>query len=177
LRKLTFIGFLKQYIRSLSFSETGSLYKLAEEASSDNPRLCEPLFLYALFSGKEKILLSAVKSTELRDEYSSLLELYDKQKMEQELMREDSVLPERYAKVYRSYLCVRNQQRNDAHTKSLMRDRILRLQNEKNVSNYRLYTDLRVNPGNMNAYIKHGDCSKISLKTARNAIDYMEHID
>lgn len=53
MRELTFRGFLTQYVKHLSVQETTSLYKLAKEASSTNPRLKEPLFLYALFSQKK----------------------------------------------------------------------------------------------------------------------------
>ena len=41
-------------------------------------------------------------------------------------------------------------------------------------SNYRIYTDLHLNPGNLNAWLKHGDCGKVSLKTARSVLRYAE---
>ena len=176
MRALTFSGFLKQYMRALSFAHTGGLYKLAAEAASCNPRLREPLFLYALFIGKEKVLLTAARSQELRKEYSDMLERYDRQGMEQSLQNGDPLLPEGYVKVYRSYLSVKNRSKNDAHTRALMRTRIIQLQQEKNISTYRLYTDLHINHGNMNAYIKHGDCSKISIERARSIIVHLEHL-
>jgi hypothetical protein len=94
MRELTFTGFLKQYVRALSFADTGSLYKLAYEAVSDNPRLREPLFLFALFSGKEKVLLTATKLPELHREYANMLKQYDRQGMEQSLQSGDPILPE-----------------------------------------------------------------------------------
>ena len=59
MRELTFRGFLTQYVKQLSAQETNSLYKLAAEASSNNPRLREPLFLYAVYSQKQDVLLQA----------------------------------------------------------------------------------------------------------------------
>ena len=174
MRELTFRGFLKQYVRSLSIANTCRLHKLAVEASSDNPRLREPLLLYALFSGKEKVLLTATKSLELRKEYLEMLERHDCQEMEQCLRDNESALPDGYAKVYRSYKNAKNRSKNAAHTKLLMRDKIIRLQCEKHITNYRIYTDLHINHGNMNAFLKHGDCSKVSLDTARKAIAYMQ---
>ena len=47
MRKLTFEGFLKQYVAELSGVQTASVHKLAD-CLSKNPRLKEPLFLYAL---------------------------------------------------------------------------------------------------------------------------------
>ena len=55
-----------------------------------------------------------------------------------------------------------------------MRRRIVQLQKEKGVSTYRLYTDLSLNPGNLNAFLKHGDCSKVSLSTARRAVQHLQ---
>ena len=176
MRGLTFLGFLKKYVRALSRSDTNGYYKLAAEAASKNPRLREPLFLYALFSGKEQVLLAAAKSSELRQEYTGLLQRYDCPSMKNALQNGDPALPAEYIKIYQSYLNVKNKAANDDHTKELMRNRIVRLQNEKQVSTYRIYTDLRVNHGNMNAYIKHGDCSKVSLDTARNAVAYLERL-
>ena len=176
MRKLTFGGFIKQYVRALSLTNTGSLYKLAAEAASCNPRLREPLFLYALFSGKVMVLLTATKSPELRKEYADMVEQYDRQRMEQSLQDGDPLLPEGYAKIYRSYLNMKNRNENDAHTKALMRNRIIRLQREKNITNYRLYTDLHINHGNMNAFLKHGDCTKVSIDTARSAIAYLQQL-
>jgi hypothetical protein len=175
-RELTFAGFLKQYTRSLSLADTNGLYRLAAEAAENNIRLREPLLLYALFSGKEKVLLAATKSPKLRMEYFDILGQYNREKMEQALRDDDSALPYAYKKVYRSYLSLKNGKQNDNHTKALMRNHIVRLQREKGVSTYRVYTDLRLNQGNVNAYLKHGDCSKVSLKVARSAIAYLERL-
>ena len=174
MRELTFKGFLKKYVRSLSLSGTGGLYKLAVEAGSGNPRLTEPLFLYALFSGTENVLLAAAKIPALRRVYEDMLARYDRHTIELALQANDPALPDGYAKVYRSYLYEKNKTRNDAHTKKLMRGRITRLQQEKNISTYRLYTDLRFNPGNMNSFIKHGDTSKVSLEATRQMLSYLE---
>jgi len=176
LRELSFLGFLKQYIHALSLAGLGGYYKLASEAATVNPRLREPLLLHALFSGKESVLLAAVKSTELHTEYVGILDRYDRLRMEQALQNSDPLLPDRYVKVYRSYIAVKNKHRNEEYTKSLIREQIIRLQRDTGVSTYRLYTDLQVNPGNMNAFIKHGDCSKVSLAIARSAMAYMENI-
>lgn len=69
MRELTFKGFLAQYLKRLSKSNTNSLYRLAEEASSDNPRLKELLLLFALYSDKQTVLLQATKDQNLLAEY------------------------------------------------------------------------------------------------------------
>ena len=49
---------------------------------------------------------------------------------------------------------------------------ILELQRKKKLTNYRLYTDLKLNPGNVNAWLKHNDSSKMSLDCARQIYQY-----
>ncbi len=176
MRELTFKGFLTQYVRSLSQQESNSLYKLAAEAGSDNLRLREPLFLYALYSQKQNVLLQATKETVLYAQYSMLLSQYDMESMTQMLMDCSDSVPEEYHKVWRSYLSQKNRGKADDHTKELMRQKVKRMQEKYGVTNYRIYTDLKLNPGNLNAWLKHGDGDKVSVATARKTVRYLEQM-
>ena len=173
MRELSFKGFLAQYVRELSLSKTTGLYKTTREAAAANPRLREPLFLYALFWDKEDVLTRAAKNAALGNEYRQMLARYDKSTMLSALQNDAPDLPDGYKKVYRSYLSVREGFQNDNHTKALMHKRIRRLQEKKNVTDYRLYTDLGFNQGNWGAFLKNGDVSKVSLPAARKAIEYL----
>jgi hypothetical protein len=175
MRDLTFAGFLKSYVRSLSLTETNSLYKLAEEAAEKNPRLREPLLLYAFFTDKTDVLLRAVRVPTLHAEYKSLVDRYAKMDLEAVLRDPLSPLSEGYKKVWRSYLSKKNRVKNDNHTKELMRNQAVKLQKAKGVSNYRLYTDLELNPGNFNTWLKHGIPNKVSLATARKTVTYLRN--
>ena len=42
------------------------------------------------------------------------------------------------------------------------------------MTNYRIYTDLKLNPGNLNAWRKHGDGDEVSLETDRRTLRYLE---
>ncbi|MBQ6852242.1 MAG: transcriptional regulator [Oscillospiraceae bacterium] len=174
MRELTFKGFLAQYVKRLSKFDTNSLYKLAEEASSDNARLREPLFLFALYSGKQTVLLQATKDQHLFAEYQKMVSQYSAQQMTQMFEDNDSVLPNEYHKVWRSFQSQKNRGQSDDHTKELMRLKVKRLQEQYGVSNYRIYTDLQLNPGNVNAWLKHGVADKVSLDTARRTLRYVE---
>lgn len=55
-----------------------------------------------------------------------------------------------------------------------MRQKVKRLQEKKDVTTYRIYTDFKPNPGNLNAWLKHGNGDKVSLETARRALHYVE---
>ena len=169
MRKLTFKGFLTQYVRELSTQDTLSVYRLAKEAEHENPRLREPLTLYSLFCGHAHVLRRAAKGDWLDREVLDF--------MPEELMPmledEHSKLHENYKKVYRSYRSVASKQQTDDNTKRLLLERTRRRQAESGVSNYRLYRDLGLNPGNVNAYLKHGDVGKVSLDTARKLYQAM----
>ena len=61
MRKLTFEGFLKQYVTELSGVQTASIHKLAD-CLQDNPRLKEPLYLHALAFDKVDLLLRSMSN-------------------------------------------------------------------------------------------------------------------
>ena len=174
MRELTFKGFLSQYVRQLSKFDTNGLYKLAEEASCDNPRLREPLLLYALYSGKQRVLLQATKNPDLFVVYEEMVLKYSADQMTSMFETNSTVLPVEYHKVWKSFLVHKNRGRSDDHTKELMRQKVRRLQARYGVSNYRIYTDLKLNPGNVNAWLKHGVADKVSLDTARKTLRYVE---
>lgn len=58
---LTFLGFLRQYVKELSGESTLSIKRFAS-CCSDFPKLREPLFLYAVFSGQLQTLRSALQA-------------------------------------------------------------------------------------------------------------------
>ena len=174
MRELTLRGFLTRYVRELSLAKTNSVYKLVKEACTVNVRLKEPLFLYALFAEKAEVLLQAAKNTDLQAEVQTLLEQYSVDEMTKALQAQCERLPDAYRKVWRSYLSVKNRVHTEADTKELMRKKLLRLQEKNGVSNYRIYTDLQLNPGNVNAWLKHGNSEKVSLNTARMMLRYVE---
>lgn len=174
MRELTFLGFLTKYVRQLSLCDSNGMYPLAEEAGGRNPRLREPLLLYALWSQKTQLLLRAAKNPELQRYYSDFLRTHDKSTVELALKNGAPELAEAYHKVWRSYLSIKGQRQGEDHTKELMRGKLKRLQEKKGITNYRIYTDLKLNPGNLNAWLKHGSSEKVSLETARRALRYVE---
>lgn len=175
MRELTFKGFLSWYVKQLSMQDSNSIFKLVAEAVGCNPRLQEPLLLYALYSDKQNILLQASKGCDLYDDYRYLLSQYDVDEMTELLKTSSPVLPDEYHKVWRSFLCLKNRREADNHTKELMRQKVKRLQEKSGITNYRIYTDLSLNPGNVNAWLKHGEADKVSLDTARRVLSYLEN--
>lgn len=166
MRKLTFIGFLTGYIQNLSSVPNFRIALLYEECKS-NLRLREPLFLYAYHNDKSHILKKYLSDEDLK-EYKEISYLLDSNRIDE--------LPKEYKKVYNSYEVKTHMKDNDDNIKKLMLDKIIRLKSEKNISNYRIYTDLRLNPGNFNAFIKNRNIKKLSLSNTRETLNYLEAI-
>ena len=80
MRKLTFEGFLKQYVAELSGVQTASIHRLAD-CLSENLRLKEPLFLHALAFNKVELLLRYTANSTIAAEYEQLFNLYSLEQM------------------------------------------------------------------------------------------------
>ena len=171
MRKLTFEGFLKQYVAELAGVQTASVHKLAD-CLNENPRLKEPLFLYTLTFDKVDLLLRYTVTSAVAAEYEQLSNLYSLEQMLLLLEKQSSELPEGYLKVWRSYCSVRDAALADNDTKELIHRRVVEIQQKKHLTNYRIYADLKLNPGNVNAWLKHNDSSKMSLDCARQIYKY-----
>ena len=171
MRKLTFEGFLKQYVAELSGVQTASIHKLAN-CLQENPRLKESLYLYALAFDKVSLLLRYTESKECLAEYEWLSSNYSLEQALALLQNQSAELPEGYRKVWRSYCSVRDAALADNDTKELIHRRVVEIQQKKHLTNYRIYVDLKLNPGNVNAWLKHNDSSKMSLDCARQIYKY-----
>ena len=152
MRKLTFEGFLKQYVAELSGVQTASVHKLAD-CMAENPRLKEPLFLYALTFDKVDLLIRYTANSAVAAEYEQLSNRYSLAQMRLILEKQSPELPEGYLKVWRSYCSVRDAVLADNDTKELIHRRVLELQH-------------------VNAWLKHNDSSKMSLDCARQIYKY-----
>lgn len=174
MRKLSLNTFLRRTLEMLSESGQSAPYKIARELE-DNPRLLQPLCLYvavAYDKPQQAKLLSRVPR--MAREFT-VVPFLSCSGTELERALEQLPDPENgYRKLWRSYVSLRDRQKTDDHTKFLILRKVRELQAEKQVSNYRLYTDLHLNPGNMNAWLTNQNCSKVSLDTARRALQYLQ---
>ena len=172
MRELTFAGFTKKYVEELSVEHTTAIYKLLREAVTQNARLKEPLYLHALAFDKVDLLLRYTVNRAVAAEYEQLSNRYSLAQMLLLLENQSLELPEGYLKVWRSYCSVRDAALADNDTKELIHRRVVEIQQKKHLTNYRIYADLKLNPGNVNAWLKHNDSSKMSLDCARQIYKY-----
>lgn len=165
MRKLTFRGFLKQYTHDLSLHGSYGIGVLAREADHENIRLQEPLLFYAFETSQTELLLRNCGEA-LREEYRAVLPF---------LQRGDFAhLPEGYQKVLDAYSVKANRVRTDQRAVAGARGMILQLQTEKNISTYRICTDLKLNQGNVGGWLKHGSAGKVSYRNALRIVSYMK---
>jgi len=143
---------------------------LAGELVEGNARLRAPLLLFAVLEGKTDLLMNALP---MGDEYKSVrADMESMRGQDLQTLLERKQLPEVYLKVWKSYLVRNSSDTRNEELKDAMRQKILRMQAEKAITNYRIYTDLGLNPGNINDWLKNGDSRKVSYQTAAKVVDY-----
>ena len=101
MRKLSFEVFLKRYVVELSGAQTTNVHKLAD-CLCENPRMKEPMFLYALTFDKVNLRLRYTMNSNVAAEYNQLSNRYSSVKMLSLLENLSPELPEGYLKVWRS---------------------------------------------------------------------------
>ena len=175
MQKLTMKGYLSGYVKYLSGLNTNSIKKLAGEAKT-NHRLREPLFLYACCTNKVDLLLDYTKGSDLGGKYANVAMRFDFPEILTALDTENTLLSEGYQKCYNSYKSCRDMVLTHNRKKLLMHNKIKELQHAKNITAYRIYTDLKLNASNVNAFIKHGSVDKLSVDKVRMILQYLENV-
>ena len=175
MQRLKFHRYLERYVRSLSHGKTNNIFKLAKEVSG-NLRLREPLLLYAYSFDKVDRLLKASANYTVYSEYVNIASKYTWNELMKLLEDNDEKLGELYRKIYRSYINRRNMPETENNVRHLIHKKTRELQESKGVSNYRLYTDLKLNHGNINAYLKYGDIAKVKKETAEKILEYLKAV-
>lgn len=167
MRQLTLLGFLSKYVKSLSECNSLNIHKLINEVYGGNYRLREPLFLYCHYSGKSEILLKYLNDTDNK-EYTFIITLLKNNQTDD--------LPTDFVKVLNSYKRKVGMKDNDDNIKMLMLDKIIKLKYQKNVTNYRIYTDLNINAGNFNDFVKNRKLNRLSLDKSREVYNYLQSL-
>lgn len=162
MRELSFKGYLQQQLCELSNYDSKSLYKFAGLAES-NARLKNTLCLYLNYYVSEKL------KKQLCKKFPYLIEECDRLNG---VAVEDLALSE-HKTIYENYLNYKNRKQNEDKIKLLMQKRIVEVQTEKGITNYRIYKALNLNPGNVNAFLKNGDTGKVGLDTVRRMLAYV----
>lgn len=168
----SFEGFLAQYCQKLTDIKTRSLKRLFVKVLQDSPRAAEPLMLLALCQGREEYLMHLAKQTKMREEYQSFLAEFKKSGLALEEYLTLQEIPQRYQKVYFSYLSKVNQLERDREVLEALVPQLNSMIASKGLTPYSILNILSLNKGNLYAFLK-GDVSKLSRATAMKLYDYV----
>lgn len=180
MRRPTFKRWIAGQIQYLSGSDSLSLRKIAALAQDGVPRLVEPLLLYAYETGKVDALLGFVWREDILACYESILEkLKNDESLQSIALDEKSSvnLPREFSKYFSSYRAAYYKPETNAESKRLRWERSRELQLKKGVSTAEIYNALGLNPGNVNAYMKHGALDKVSLQNSTDIMKYLYALD
>lgn len=169
MRKLTFKSYLISECRKFSEYDGSSLYVFAK-LSESNARLKDALCLYLALYTQEKLKNRLLKKYDyLESGCTKLMGLNEKNV---EMFLKDKNLTQ-FSTIYNNFLYVQNHKLHEDKIKTMMYNKILYLQSKKQITNYRVYKELKLNPGNINAFLKNGDMGKVSLDTVRRILSFV----
>lgn len=163
MRKLTYEGFLKQYLHDLSGTSTISVKKLIDMLP-DNPRLYEPLVLYVVLT--DATTFKVCNNQQFINDCNFI----------KKNLGDLNKLPDGYKKVYKSYQYASSRKKREDDTKMKMLKQIQQLQVEKSVTVYRICKDLQMDRGNVNEFIRNKNCDRLSIERVERIWRYLQKL-
>lgn len=162
MRQQHFLGYVKDYLKDISGLPSLNIHKLSKLLKK-NYRIKDSLIVYCVLANKKEILNKYTKN-----EYALILRNLDETNI-----LDYSTIDYDFKKIWDSYQNKMKYKEHDDVFKTKLRSNILQLMEEKGISKYRIYSDLNLNPGNINAYLKNNDCGKVSSETAKKIYRYV----
>lgn len=169
MRELTLKVYLLSQLQELSGFNSTSLYAFSQLAHN-NARLKDTLTLYLVMYTEENLRNKLLKKFDYLNNSCEKLKGLDNNNVETYLQN-DSL--SEYRTIYNNFLYQRNRKEQEDRLKMMMYRRISEVKQAKCVTNYRIYKELNLNPGNVNAFLKNEDTSKVSLDTARKILTFV----
>lgn len=170
MRYLTFKSYLRNQLCEYMNEDTSSVYKYAE-ASENDIRIREAFLLYLLLFSNQEL------QNKIRRKYSwvdySCEELSKLKADNIEKVLQSDKKYSSYLNIYNNYKRERLGPHKDDELKLLIHSKIRTLQEEKSISNYRIFTDLKLDPGNINSFLKNKNIDKVSLNLSKDILQYV----
>lgn len=169
MRRLTFKGYLEGQLTELSGVKSTSLY-LFSRLSESNARLEDVLCVYIALYANESLKNRLIKAFSNIDRNCKVLSELTEENIN-DYFSDDKL--SNYRTIYENYLYELNRKLREKNLQKAMFDKICLIQKEKQISNYRIYKSLNLNPGNVNTFLHKGDFSKVSLDTTREILRFV----
>lgn len=174
MRNLTFKGFITQHVKELSVGNTISVFKLAKEASTTNPKLVEPLLLYAVTCGKAEILLAATKKTALNEKYQKTIDKYLAEVNENALQESVPNMPHGYKAIYNSFVDAKSKNRANDPSKEYYKKEIERISKENDLSLSLLAKKTGFKRGNTYKFFSNNQQDCLSINALKTMLAYLK---
>lgn len=133
--------------------------------------LSAPLVLYAAVEGKEEALLRSLDTSDAADTLRDMLRDLSGKSVDETLASGNA--PADCVKVWKAFQVAKAAPERERELKDAIRKKVLQMMQAGGCSNYRIYTDLKLNPGNVNSWLKNGDSSKVSYQNAKRIMYYV----
>ncbi len=169
MREWTLKGYLLSQLQVLSEYDGVSLYKFSDMAMG-NARLKDALCMYLMLYVEDSLRSKLLKKYKYLKQPCGSLAGLTSDNAPSFLMKEEL---SGYHTVYKNYCYLRDRQEQEDKLKRIMYQKIAERKREKKLTNYHIYSRLHLNPGNINAFLKNGDVSKVSLNTARQILAFV----
>ncbi len=170
---LTFKGFLREYCRELTGLQTDDLRRLVYSCANASPAAAEAVMVFAAVQGKATYAASLAKGTWMEDSFKNFVNQIG-ETADVEAYLTTKAVPERYKKVLSAYHAKKYAIKADRRVISLMREPILAALEKSGTTIYSVCKQLKLNKGNVYAYLNKGDVSKVSRNTARRIMEFAE---
>ncbi len=168
----SFVNYLKRTVAKLTEEETMNLKKI-EEYSYNNVRLRTLFSIYAMYSYDTFQYLDKKKDLfpTLYNETIYCIQKYQafKPQVSIDYMNKLNSFDE-LKKIYSLYL--NSVVKKESTIKENYYSKILELVDGKQITKYRIYTDLNLNPGNVNDFFKNKALRKLSLQNVKKIHSY-----
>lgn len=171
MRKLTFKSYLLSQCRIFSEFDSSSLYVFSQ-LSENNARLKDALSMYLIMYTSEELRGRLLKKFCYLNSSCKKLEGVDEENIASFLQNDE--LSE-FRTIYNNFLYLQNHKVHEDKIKEMMYEKIKKVKQEKKITNYRVYKDLNLNPGNVNAFLKNADMGKVSLNTVRKILAFVQN--
>lgn len=178
MRRISFATWAK---RQLSQQLDGR-FNLRELAAivqhSDDDRLKSLMLLYAASTSRTERLLEFIWDENLANEYRLAASAISQRSIEKLALRGTPMhaLNDTYNAVMAEFVEAYNVSDEKASTKKQLWAETRDIQLRYGISNCTIYNGLKLNPGNVNAYLKYGATEKVSIANARRIKTYAESL-
>lgn len=169
---LKFESYINSYVLALSELNTVSIRK-NEAQLINNEYFKKIFFVYLLLFDKKDSFIRLCKNNELKEYYENLFTHYSDKKDFLCKLKANHPYTEEFNQLFISYLRYSNQRYTNLEQKLNIIENVNELRKTVKLSDYNIYKNLNINPGNFHAVFHLGVYKKMSLERCLAVYDYV----